>query len=150
MWNQLFGVAAGSTEMLDLIIPAVLVSDFNYHLPPELIAQEPLEDRASSRLLRVRRDTGELSDGTFRDFPRLLRSGDLVVFNNTRVFPARLYGRRSDAESINRGLEDSLYLRRAHSVGHARQHVNLLGYALMVNSLALDQHHRRQPLSLAA
>jgi hypothetical protein len=62
----------------------------------------------------------------------------------------RLYGRRSDAESINRGLEDSLYLRRAHSVGHARQHVNLLGYALMVNSLALDQHHRRQPLSLAA
>ncbi|MCW3037790.1 MAG: hypothetical protein JWM17_3102 [Actinobacteria bacterium] len=62
----------------------------------------------------------------------------------------RLYGRRSDAESINRGLEDTLYLRRAHSVGHARQHVNLLGYALMVNSLALDQHHRRQPLSLAA
>jgi hypothetical protein len=62
----------------------------------------------------------------------------------------RLYGRRSDAESINRGLEDSLYLRRAHSVGHARQHVNLLGYALMVNSLALHQHHRRQPLSLAA
>ena len=62
----------------------------------------------------------------------------------------RLYGRRSDAESINRGLEDSLYLRRAHSVGYARQLVNLLGYALMVNSLALDQHHRRQPLSLAA
>jgi hypothetical protein len=62
----------------------------------------------------------------------------------------RLYGRRSDAESINRGLEDSLYLRRAHSVGHARQHVNLLGYALLVNSLALDQHHRRRPLSLAA
>src|SRR5437588_134852 len=99
MWNQLFGVAAGSTEMLDLIIPAVLVSDFNYHLPPELIAQEPLEDRASSRLLRVRRDTGELSDGTFRDFPRLLRSGDLVVFNNTRVFPARLYGRRSGSRA---------------------------------------------------
>jgi hypothetical protein len=62
----------------------------------------------------------------------------------------RLYGRRSDVESINRGLEDSLYLRRAHSVGHAHQHVNLLGYALMVNSLALDQHHRRQPSSLAA
>ena len=62
----------------------------------------------------------------------------------------RLYGRRSDAESINRGLEDSLYLRRAHSVGYARQLMNLLGYALMVNSLALDQHHRRQPLSLAA
>lgn len=48
-----------------------------------------------------------------------------------------LYGRRSDCEPINRGLEDTLYLGRAHSVVHARQHVNLLGYALMVNSLAL-------------
>jgi S-adenosylmethionine:tRNA ribosyltransferase-isomerase len=81
------------------IITAVLVSDFNYHLPPKLIAQEPLEDRASSRLLRVNRDTGELSDGTFRDFPRLLRPDDLVVFNNTRVFPARLYGRRSGSRA---------------------------------------------------
>lgn len=85
--------------MLTPIITAVLVSDFNYHLPPELIAQEPLEDRASSRLLRVIRDTGELSDGTFRDFPQLLRSDDLVVFNNTRVFPARLYGRRSGSRA---------------------------------------------------
>jgi hypothetical protein len=51
-----------------------------------------------------------------------------------------IYGRRSDSESINRGLEDTLYLGRAHSVGHARQHVNLLGYALMVNSLALHEH----------
>jgi S-adenosylmethionine:tRNA ribosyltransferase-isomerase len=81
------------------IITAVLVSDFNYHLPPELIAQEPLEDRASSRLLRVNRDTGELSDGTFRNFPRLLRPDDLVVFNNTRVFPARLYGQRSGSRA---------------------------------------------------
>jgi hypothetical protein len=62
----------------------------------------------------------------------------------------RLYGRRSDAESINRGLEDTLYLRRAHSVGHARQHVNLLGYALMVNSLALQEHRRHQNLPLVA
>jgi hypothetical protein len=54
-----------------------------------------------------------------------------------------LYSRRADAESINRGLEDSLYLRRAHSVGHARQALNLLGYALMVNSLAVRQHLRQ-------
>jgi hypothetical protein len=50
---------------------------------------------------------------------------------------ARLYARRNDAESINRGVVDSLYLGRAHSVGHLRQHVNLLGYAFMVNSLSL-------------
>ena len=58
-----------------------------------------------------------------------------------------IYGRRSDSESINRGLEDTLYLGRAHSVGHARQHVNLLGYALMVNSLALHEHRRRRKLA---
>ena len=60
-----------------------------------------------------------------------------------------LYGRRADAESINRGLEDSLYLRRAHSVGHARQALNLLGYALMVNSLAVRQHLQQATVPLA-
>jgi hypothetical protein len=61
-----------------------------------------------------------------------------------------LYARRNDAESINRGVVDSLYLGRAHAVGHARQHVNLLGYALMVNSLALLEHRRRTRLPLAS
>jgi S-adenosylmethionine:tRNA ribosyltransferase-isomerase len=73
----------------------VLVSDFNYHLPEELIAQEPLADRAASRLLQLDRSSGKRCDRWFREFPDLLRSDDLVVFNNTRVFPARLYGRRS-------------------------------------------------------
>jgi S-adenosylmethionine:tRNA ribosyltransferase-isomerase len=71
----------------------VLVSDFHYELPEELIAQEPLSDRAGSRLLHVQ-SGGELHDRQFREFPELLRAGDLVAFNNTRVFPARLYGRR--------------------------------------------------------
>ena len=61
-----------------------------------------------------------------------------------------LYRRRNDAESINRGLVDSLYLGRAHSVGHARQLVNLLGYALMVNALALHRHRQRRPGELDA
>ncbi|HYX71011.1 MAG TPA: tRNA preQ1(34) S-adenosylmethionine ribosyltransferase-isomerase QueA [Terriglobales bacterium] len=73
----------------------MLVSDFHYDLPPELIAQEPLADRAASRLLHLERSTGALADRRFRDLPGLLRPGDLVVFNNTRVFPARLYGRRA-------------------------------------------------------
>jgi S-adenosylmethionine:tRNA ribosyltransferase-isomerase len=71
----------------------VLVSDFHYDLPEELIAQEPLADRAGSRLLRLGQD-GEYEDRQFRELPDLLRADDLVVFNNTRVFPARLYGRR--------------------------------------------------------
>jgi hypothetical protein len=75
---------------------------------------------------------------------------------NVRVIPptdpdfARLYARRNDAESINRNLDDTLWLRRAHSVGHDRQLLNLLGYALMVNGLALHRHRRRHPTPLAA
>jgi S-adenosylmethionine:tRNA ribosyltransferase-isomerase len=73
----------------------VLVRDFHYQLPPDLIAQEPLGDRDASRLLRIDRGSGEFRDRWFREFPDFLKPNDLVVFNNTRVFPARLYGRRS-------------------------------------------------------
>ena len=77
----------------------MLVSDFNYQLPPDLIAQEPLADRAASRLLHVDRASGNFRDRWFREFPDFLRPDDLVVFNNTRVFPARLYGRRSGSKA---------------------------------------------------
>jgi S-adenosylmethionine:tRNA ribosyltransferase-isomerase len=77
----------------------VLVADFDYDLPPELIAQEPLPDRAASRLLHLQRTTGEWHDLVFRAFPDLLRPDDLLVLNNTRVFPARLYGHRSGARA---------------------------------------------------
>jgi S-adenosylmethionine:tRNA ribosyltransferase-isomerase len=77
----------------------VLVAEFDYYLPEELIAQEPLADRAASRMLRLGRETGRVEDRYFRDLPDLLRAGDLVVFNNTRVFPARLYGHRSGARA---------------------------------------------------
>jgi len=77
----------------------VLVSDFDYYLPEELIAQQPLADRAASRLLHVRRGEDTAEDRQFRDFPDLLRPDDLVVFNNTKVFPARLYGHRSGSRA---------------------------------------------------
>ncbi len=82
----------------------MLVSDFDYHLPEELIAQEPLADRAASRLLHLDSGSAWIVDRQFRDFPDLLRADDLVVFNNTRVFPARLYGRREGlkAQSVSR------------------------------------------------
>ncbi len=76
----------------------MLVSDFNYHLPEDLIAQEPLAARDGSRMLHVQR-TGGYADRLFRDFPGLLHPSDLLVFNNTRVFPARLYGRREGARA---------------------------------------------------
>jgi S-adenosylmethionine:tRNA ribosyltransferase-isomerase len=77
----------------------VLVSAFDYHLPKELIAQQPLTDRAGSRLLHLCRNRESLADRAFQDFPGLLRPDDLVIFNNTRVFPARLYGHRSGARA---------------------------------------------------
>ena len=77
----------------------MLVSDFHYELPEELIAQQPLADRASSRLLHVEQSSGQWRDRYFREFAEMLRPDDLVVFNNTRVFPARLYGRRAGLKS---------------------------------------------------
>lgn len=72
----------------------MLVSEFDYHLPAELIAQEPLVERAASRLLHLQHGARAVRDCHFHDFPDLLRPDDLLVFNNTRVFPARLYGHR--------------------------------------------------------
>jgi S-adenosylmethionine:tRNA ribosyltransferase-isomerase len=72
----------------------VLVSDFHYELPEELIAQEPLAERSASRMLHLHRDKGHFEDRTFRYLPSLLKPGDLLVLNNTQVFPARLLGRR--------------------------------------------------------
>jgi S-adenosylmethionine:tRNA ribosyltransferase-isomerase len=72
----------------------VLISDFDYELPEELIAQHPLERRDASRMLVLRRADESLRDSSFSEFPSELREGDTVVVNNTRVFPARLVGRR--------------------------------------------------------
>lgn len=77
----------------------MLVSDFDYHLPEELIAQQPLPDRAASRMLHLERSSAVLTDRIFRDLPALLRPSDLVVFNDTKVFPARLFGHRSGARA---------------------------------------------------
>jgi S-adenosylmethionine:tRNA ribosyltransferase-isomerase len=73
----------------------MLVSDFDYALPEELIAQRPLDDRAAARMLVVDRAAGTFEDRIFRDFPDYLWPGDCVVVNNSKVFPARLYGKRA-------------------------------------------------------
>jgi S-adenosylmethionine:tRNA ribosyltransferase-isomerase len=72
----------------------LLLSDFDYHLPEELIAQEPLADRAASRMLVVDRNAGTWQDRSFREFPSFLHPGDCLVLNDSRVFPSRLYGHR--------------------------------------------------------
>ena len=77
-------------------------SDFNYYLPQELIAQKPVEPRDHSRLMLLNRKTGQTTHRMFYDLPDSLGEGDLLVFNDSRVFPARLYGR---SETSGRDIE---------------------------------------------
>ena len=77
----------------------MLVSDFDFYLPEELIAQEPLAQRSASRMLLLNRRTGVFADEEFRTFPQHLHAGDVLVLNNSRVFPARLFGRRSGSRA---------------------------------------------------
>lgn len=74
----------------------LLKSDFYFDLPEELIAQDPLEDRSSSRLLKLDKKTGEIEHHVFKEVPSFLRPGDCLVLNNTKVIPARLYGVKED------------------------------------------------------
>jgi S-adenosylmethionine:tRNA ribosyltransferase-isomerase len=70
------------------------LSQFHYHLPESSIAQEPLADRAGARMLVLYRAEQRWEDRMFRDFPKLLRAGDCLVLNDSKVFPSRLYGKR--------------------------------------------------------
>ena len=75
-------------------------SDFDFELPPELIAQAPLAERSASRLLLLDVEKHAREDRLFRELPDFLRPGDLLVFNDTRVLPARLYGRKSTGGAV--------------------------------------------------
>ena len=72
------------------------VKDFDYELPEELIAQDPLEDRSASRLMVLDRETGEIQHRIFKDITEYLRPGDCLVINDTKVIPARLFGVKKD------------------------------------------------------
>lgn len=77
----------------------MLVTDFDYHLPPELIAQQPVEPRDHSRLLLLDRSQKKISDRMFFEAPSLLSPGDLLVFNDTKVIPARLFAAKEGGSS---------------------------------------------------
>ncbi len=88
-------------------------SDFYFELPQELIAQDPLEDRSASRLLALDRKSGRVKHGQFVDLKGYLRSGDCLVINDTKVIPARLYGKKTDTGA---SVELLLLKRREHDV----------------------------------
>ena len=79
---------------------AVNLADFNYILPDDRIARTPLADRAASKLLVCERGSGLFKHAIFRDLEVLLRSGDVLVLNNTKVLPARLYGKKATGGQV--------------------------------------------------
>jgi len=93
-------------------------SDFHYELPEALIAQYPASERTSSRLLCLGGDNGELADRQFADLPLLLRPGDLLVMNDTRVIPARLFGRKDTGGRVEVLVER--VLDSQHLLAHVR------------------------------
>lgn len=114
------------------------LSQYNYVLPPELIAQSPAEPRDSSRLLVMDRRSGETQHAVFREIGRFLRAGDLLVLNNTKVFPARTIGARTTTGRIEvfflrdrgEGIWEALV--RAHGNPRPGEFVNLEGGRLRV------------------
>jgi len=93
-------------------------SDFNYQLPDALIAQKPLANRNASRLLCMNRDTGVVVDRQFTDFIDLINDKDLLVFNDTKVIPARLYGQKTSGGKVEILLERMID--EHHAIAHVR------------------------------
>jgi S-adenosylmethionine:tRNA ribosyltransferase-isomerase len=93
-------------------------ADFHYELPEDLIAQEPLAERSASRLLTLDGASGALGDRLFRDLPQLIEPGDLLVFNDTRVIPARVFALKDSGGRVELLLERPLDAARA--LVHAR------------------------------
>src|SRR5258705_3931677 len=91
----------------------MLVSEFDYELPPELIAQQPAAERAASRLLRLDAASGAIEDLAFSDLPSLLGARDAVVLNDTRVIKARLAGRKRSGGKIEGFIARALSPRQA-------------------------------------
>lgn len=142
-------------------------ADFSYPLPNELIAQHPLDDRTASRLLALDGVNGALRDLLFRDLPSLLRAGDLLVLNDTRVLPARLHGRKASGGACEILLERITGERRilaqaraskgfrrgtaialpggAHAVAAGR-HGDLQEFELDCNALEYFERHGSVPL----
>ncbi len=101
-------LCASTAIVSHFIIVSMKTSDFDYELPPELIAQTPVEPRDSSRLMVLNRADGSISHQRFYELDQLLHKGDVLVFNDSRVMPARLIGRKSDTG----GKVELLLLRR--------------------------------------
>jgi S-adenosylmethionine:tRNA ribosyltransferase-isomerase len=109
--------------------------DFYYDLPPELVAQHPAKQRSDSRLLHLHRQHGTVTDRQFRDLPNLLCANDILVLNNTRVIPARLYGRKSTGGKVE------ILIERITSENCALAHVRASKTPRIGSEITVDGDH---------
>ena len=120
------------------------LNDFAYELPQELIAQYPPDQRGDSRLMRLDRDSGGLSHHRFTDLGSMLSAGDLLVFNDTRVIPARLFGSKESGGRIEllleRVLDDKRILAQLHGAKPARPGTRIR----LENEVVLEVEGRRE------
>ena len=139
---------------MGIISPAMKRSDFHFDLPQGLIAQQPLDRRSDSRLLHLPREQGAVTDRQFRDLPGLLNEGDLLVFNNTRVIPARLFGRKETGGRVEVMLERLLSERECLAQLRVSKPVHAGGRILLEDGSQLEVigrqgsfFHLRAPVS---
>jgi len=111
-------------------------SDFFYDLPQRLIAQTPLPERSASRMLKLEGETGLVEDLLFADLPTLLKPGDLLVFNDTRVIPARLHGHKATGGKIE------ILIERMTDKRHALAHIRASKSPPPGTELLVDGNHR--------
>lgn len=124
------------------------VSDFHFDLPDELIARYPKEDRSSCRLLQLNGENGEISHRTFTNVLDLIEEGDLLIFNNTRVIPARMFGRKASGGKIEvlveRMLDEHRFLAHIRSSKAPKE-----GTELILGEDKLGENHGVQALMAA-
>src|SRR4030067_2472185 len=105
----MIGILSNSVRVpikkMRIVSPNLLTSDFDYHLPSGLIAQKPLPRREDWRMMVVRRQESEILHARFKDLPEYLGAGDVLVLNNAKVIPAKVWGKKD-----SRGLE-AVFLR---------------------------------------
>jgi S-adenosylmethionine:tRNA ribosyltransferase-isomerase len=120
------------------------IDNFNFELPPELIAQYPLPERTQSRLLTLNRATGKIAHQKFIDLPDLLSPGDLLIFNDTKVIPARLFGVKTSGGKVEILIERILDQHRI--LAHIKGSKSLkIGACIQLennfNAEIIDQHN---------
>src|SRR5687767_8735431 len=123
----------------------MLVSEFDYELPPELIAQHPIPQRSASRLLRLDVKSGAFEDLRFTDFAQLVEPQDALVLNDTRVVKARLVGRKASGGKIELFVERALGAREALALIKS-SHPPAPGSELVVQDLRIRVHGREGEL----